>query len=240
MTMQIKRDEVIAGLPALEARKLMRELSRRMNYFSYRQIGQHLSIKPSLAKHVIEDFVKAGFIEPSKNPGYFDLTQEGCSLASASAKGAFKRKACDEAYAKFLARVAEVNNDPELTHYISKLILFGSYFHTVKETYGDIDICIELKFRYAHPFQRYLNKYRIAKSGRTSLNFSGTLSYGRDEVNKILKNKSNLLSISEFHNMEEFLKDKPQKELETPPPILMSEMKIIEITKIYKGAENCL
>ncbi|NRA60792.1 MAG: nucleotidyltransferase domain-containing protein, partial [Psychrobium sp.] len=154
--MNIDRNEIIAGLPAVEARDLIAKLIWIHSGFTLNDLAKRLKIKKPIAHKYVEAFESEGYLKPfdgQDSKKRWVTTIKGNALAQASAAKRFKRATADKHYDLFLKRVSEINSNAKFLYQVSKVAVFGSYL-TNSPTVGDIDlfVWIELKKEFSEQF----------------------------------------------------------------------------------------
>jgi len=240
MTMQIRSSEIICGLPALEARKLMCDLWRRQIGIRVMDLPWLTGCHESDAPLIMTDLVREGYLEPPE-PGFdrYTGTDKARSLAAASAVGGYKRNTCQAALDGFLARADDLNRNPWMPFYVERIALFGSFLSD-KEKPGDVDLMVLLSHRYQGEgeLQRKVEKHRtdLAWARGKYLYDAIYYSWGWDEAWMLLKKRSPVLSLQP--HKEEFLRGIPHKYLGVKPPLRVSPSELVPAgsdTVLYWG-----
>ena len=142
--MRIRPDDLVAGFPAKQIRKLLRQ-----NYesLSVDDVTKVLGLSGKSALRLLETLEQKGFIEknafapnPDKN---WKHTLKGGALSKALFSAPVYRENAEKALAEFMDRVQAVNGDGRFLFRVRKVVLFGSFL-TGSATLGDLDIAIEL------------------------------------------------------------------------------------------------
>ena len=142
--MRIRPDDVIAGFPAKQIRKLLRQSTLSLSLDEATKI---LGLNERSTLKLLDDLEKQGFIEknafapnPDKN---WKNTIKGGALSKALFSAPVSRRAAEQKLSEFMDRVREVNEAGRFLYRVSKVVLFGSFL-TESSTVGDLDIAIEL------------------------------------------------------------------------------------------------
>lgn len=125
--MRIESTAEVAGLPALEVRRFLRETMR--NYGWDRQSLQaELKLSDRRCAAVLRRLYEEGYIEASPSfRGAWRNTTKGNALASASAAKLLRRQTADQKLSEFLDRVHFVNSPAcEFLYWIEEVARFGS------------------------------------------------------------------------------------------------------------------
>jgi len=157
------------------------------------------------ANILLQRLVEQGYLVEKKNDNPKDtdthaLTPEGIRLCTKKLIPRMNRAKADQLVAELLQRAAEINRRGELTHCIASIHVFGSYL-TDSDGLGDIDITVELERRHDDWEQHEaVNEARIKASGRDRLSHLDRLSFGEQEVQRLLKGRVRHLSV---HSLSE-------------------------------------
>jgi hypothetical protein len=142
--MRIRPDAVIAGFPAKQIRKLLRQSALSL---SVDEATKVLGLNERSTLKLLNDIEKQGFIEknafapdPNKN---WKNTIKGGALSKALFSAPVSRRAAEQKLNEFMDRVREVNEAGRFLYRVRKVVLFGSFL-TKSPTIGDLDIAIEL------------------------------------------------------------------------------------------------
>ena len=199
--MRIDKADVIAGMPALEARGLIQKCVQFYNGFTVKCIARKLAVTNADADVLIMALECEGYVErcaSRTNESKWIATIAGCALAQSSAAKKIKRATADRHYNQFIERLHEVNASDKYLYQVTKSAVFGSYLTGVP-TVSDIDIFIWLERKV-----KSMDKFSLLRSERTQeLIDEGRVfsSYGEQigwpelDVRKYLKNGSRVISI---------------------------------------------
>lgn len=203
--MNIDSKITIAGLPALDARKLVSSIPFETNGFSVRCFANRFEISQQLAKTRIEAFESEGYFEKLIDDGKktrWQLTMKAATLSQASAAKKVKRATADQHYQAFLARIHEINFNDSYLYRVTKVALFGSYL-TGTGPVSDIDLFVWIsrkpKFEADFTSIREQKTKEIISEGRHFKDFIDDLSWPELDVREYLKNGSRVISI-QGHN----------------------------------------
>ena len=111
------------------------------------------------------------------------------------------RSAAEALLREALARIAKINCDSELLHYITEVRVFGSYL-TDSDDLGDLDIAIKLERKQVKGDWVEAARTIADKSGRT-LSFFERLAFPETEVRRRIKNRLNRISLHETSELDE-------------------------------------
>ena len=213
--MNIDPTQQIAGLPALEARKLLRALSSGMS-FSKPEIAYRLSGADYDDSEILSKLLDEGLVEKIadgvSDGDRYGTTVLGNAVANASAARPVLRKTAEKALSGFLDRVAEVKSNPKWLCEISEVRLFGSML-TEKPRVSDVDLAFDLtrKSECIDDFDSLCDQ-RVADALRAGRRFASSLDqifWPEQEVRLYLKSRSRILSFSPLTEPEKL--DAPYK-----------------------------
>ncbi len=206
--MQIAKDQLIAGQPALKVRSFVR--AYRILSFYTSEFEKLLNFSPAEAEDFAHEMVSLGFLTqttycPVNNRPVYQVGDQGHMLANASAAKLITRKTADRVLQEFMERVRIVNASTLYAYKVETAVLFGSMLSD-KERLGDVDIAIELRAatKDRHEFQELLENRWIAGLESDKLfrsNFE-LLAWPETEVRFFLKSRSRSLSL---HRLGDFI-----------------------------------
>lgn len=125
----------------------------------------------------------------------YRVTDEGHATGMKSLVPRMSRTAAEALLEEVLARVARINSDGELLHYVTEVRVFGSYL-TESEDLGDLDLAIKLERRRGEGEWVKAAQALADKSGR-SLNFFQRLTFPETEVRRRIKSRLPRISLHE-------------------------------------------
>jgi predicted nucleotidyltransferase len=200
--MQVGRDETIAGVRLMKVRNFLRwtgDCSVQLD-----AIEERFGCDHPKAEQIEKALVDAGYIEDAPNKTgpskWYVVSALGKQLCNAKFVRRITRPEAETLVAGLLERVKLVNKRDELTHRITEVRVFGSYLGD-KADLGDVDLAVQFTPR--RPTHVEEAKLRAAQSGKTMGSYLQLITYGRQEVRQILKNRSPYLSLHEFGEPEE-------------------------------------
>lgn len=215
--MRIKRSEIIAGIPAMEARDIARLFKKEGNFVSADYMTTKMKIKDV---HQVESMLKAltaeGFLEEN-DEGYF-LTLKGSALALASANGAITKAKAEKELADLLSRIKEINESPDYPLRVGEIIVFGSYLSETNEL-SDIDIGFLVSRREDISNEEYVElsdkRVKIALDKGRRLQGFDDLFWPLKEITLLLKSGRSCLSLHNLSHAEEraFIESRTHKVL---------------------------
>ena len=199
--MRIRPDDVIAGFPAKQIRKLLRQSALSL---SVDEATKFLGLNERSTLKLLNDLEKQGFIEknafapdPDKN---WKNTIKGGALSKALFSAPVSRRAAEQKLSEFMNRVREVNEAGRFLYRVRKVVLFGSFL-TESSTVGDLDIAIELVPK--EPDSRKHSELILAHANAADLNgkrfqnFVHRLDFAAQEVRSYLKGRSRIIQLTD-------------------------------------------
>lgn len=157
--MLISRGQLIAGMPAADARNLMR--SMRDVALSVGVVGQIMGVSDERARSVIEDLAGAGFLRSvrlaesyrfrirddedgaagTKNAvELWETTIAGNALAKARLGTPMSRQKAQALLDGLISRAATVNEDSASAFTVERIEVFGSFTEPSRSEVGDVDV----------------------------------------------------------------------------------------------------
>jgi predicted nucleotidyltransferase len=155
--MLIQRDQEIAGMPAVEARALMREI--RECAVTVEAIAELLGIEPSEAANVVMRLADAGKMcrvdpfersrtwhaeseadSPDDSLEYWGTTIAGNALAKARIGKPIPRAKAQELLDGLVDRARAINADPASPFLVARIAVFGSFVDETRSEVGDVDV----------------------------------------------------------------------------------------------------
>jgi hypothetical protein len=198
--MRVSKDDVICGLSAPMARRLMRE------YHDEHSVGvacDVLGLGRGAARDQLRAFEAAAYVERCERGSTADddwwvTTVKGNALAQASFGKPVSRATATRHLTEVVDRARSYNADPARLITIAEIAVFGSYLDPTADRLGDLDLAVSTVRREANG-DRYVNgvlAYARA-SGRRFDAFHEQLFWPIRELRMILKNRSPAISITD-------------------------------------------
>jgi hypothetical protein len=206
--MQITRDQLIVGQPALKVRGFVR--TYRLLDFCASEFEKALNLTPEEAGDFAQEMVSLGFLVPSTHPSLdgrplYQVGDRGHMLVNASAAKPITRKTANSVLQEFMKRVDIVNIRDTYAYTVESVVLFGSMLSD-KELLGDVDVALELQ--HAVPDREGFDQWReyryciAMNNGRRFGTTLERLAWPRTEVLLYLKSHSRGLSL---HSLEDLV-----------------------------------
>jgi hypothetical protein len=203
--MILRPDQVIAGRPAKDIRRFLREMLHLKVSCGYAQ--QVLGCPKEEAKQVMSALEKEGYVSRAgRHEGHdlYETTLKGNQLAGANLRP-ISRPTAEKTLKAFMQRVRAVNSDPDYLETITGVIVFGSFL-SASEKLGDVDVGIQLERRAMEDelfTQRAEARRRLAQErGRRFRNLSEWVTWPSREISLFLKSRARQLSIHDFRELQ--------------------------------------
>ena len=213
---RISRDMTIAGVPAFEIRKLLRD----GHYLVAEQAARVLSVSERRAEEIMHALEREGFLQPHDRSfcqpldgtkGVWEVTLKGSALRIAKAGKPIKRSTAERLVAEFLDRVEKANRQHYYAYRITRVLVFGSYLSD-RPDLGDIDLGVELTPKWPKEGSyEALTRPRIEAAIEAGRRFRSSMDYfgwPRTEIALFLKNRSRALSLTDADRIPEGAKTK--------------------------------
>lgn len=206
--MQIIKDQLIAGQPALKVRNFVR--TYHLLDFCASEFESALNLSSEEAEYFAQEMVTLGFLAPSTHPSpdgrtFYQVDDRGHMLVNASAAKPITRKSANRVLQEFMKRVDIVNIRDTYAYTVESVVLFGSMLSD-KELLGDVDLALELQP--AVPDREGFDQWREDRydvAMNNGMRFGTTLeklAWPRTEVLRYLKSRSRSLSL---HSLEDLV-----------------------------------
>jgi predicted nucleotidyltransferase len=190
--MRITNDQVIAGLPAIKARQLMRRLGE---YITPHRVREIVGCRDDRANMIVARLQAAGFIKAVGS--YWEPTVKGCALCGAKASQPLRRATAERLIQQVLERAHALNSDDTWAYCVETIAVFGSYIEG-KERPNDVDIACELRPRWTDAKKQRAHEETRRTIRRNFANMSELAFWPRTEVLSFLKARSRGLSVHQF------------------------------------------
>ena len=203
--MILRPDQVIAGRPAKDIRRFLREMLHLKVSCGY---AQHvLGCPKEEAKQVMSALEKEGYLSRAgRHEGHdlYETTLKGNQLAGANLRP-ISRTTAEKTLKAFMQRVRAVNSDPDYLETITGVIVFGSFL-SASEELGDVDVGIQLERKAMEDevfMQRAEARRRLAQErGRGFRNLTEWVTWPSREIWLFLKSRARQLSIHDFRELQ--------------------------------------
>jgi predicted nucleotidyltransferase len=198
--MRVSKDQVICGLTASTARRMMRA------YFddhSAQVAAELLDVDLSGAAEHLRALEAAGYIRRSSANRVTDeplwvTTVQGNALAQASFGKPINRTTAERLLAQVVEKARSYNADPRRLLTVSQITVFGSYLDPDAHRLGDLDLAVTAVRRDTDG-DRYVDSALsyAAQSKRSFGTFVDRLFWPLRELRIILKDRSPAISITD-------------------------------------------
>jgi predicted nucleotidyltransferase len=198
--MRVDPGETLAGRPILEIHELMKHHS---DFLTREIVEFELDVGPRKAAQIIKLLVKAGHIDAKREMGetVFSATIQGRALAMASASPPVSRVRAEREVKAFLARVREVNGNPEFLVGVDEVRVFGSFARGAPKV-GDVDLALRFfrKNAATYPAEAHAQVTEAKRAGRHFATYFDELSWPDDKTKEFLRGESGLLSLHDLQS----------------------------------------
>jgi len=201
---RISSGQLIAGLPAITVRKLLRRVAPLAGV-SAPVIADWLGeTDPAKVDAIIGKLVQDGYLERTNGRGtgiwrgdrpWWRNTIRGNALSLASAARPFTRAVADRHIAALVERARAINKSQEYLFWVESVAVFGSYLDSSVERLGDLDVAVQLSPRSGGQEFQERCRERSAMSGRNFSTYLDSLVWPQTEVLMRLKNRSRVISL---------------------------------------------
>jgi hypothetical protein len=152
---------MIAGFPAVQIRRLMRETVGRS--ISLRWIREVLQCSEPTADGVLADLQREGLVVSVED--HLEPSLKGSALAQATAGKPLVRSTAERLVSGAVERARLINADDDWAYRVEMLVVFGS-FVAGAERPNDVDVACRLKPRWQGEAQEEAEELRRAARGR--------------------------------------------------------------------------
>jgi predicted nucleotidyltransferase len=160
------------------------------------------------AKAIFASLLADGWIEPNLDPdevfddGQYVVSDKGRQLSVKNLVPRINREKADKIVGDMIKRIQEINCDPSLLDYVTKVVAFGSYI-TDAEDLGDIDLYVVVTRR----IDDYKEHTKARKtfnesSGKRFSNYLEQLFYHQYVVKQRIKSRSPYISLHDESDLE--------------------------------------
>jgi hypothetical protein len=203
--MILRPQQVIAGRPAKDIRRFLREVFHLQVSCGY---AQHiLGCPKEETKQVMRALEKEGYLSRAgRHEGHdlYETTLKGNQLAGANLRP-ISRTTAEKTLQAFMQRVRAVNADPDYLETITGVIVFGSFL-SASEELGDVDVGIQLERKGMGDevfMQRAEARRQLAQQrGRRFRNLTEWVTWPSREIWLFLKSRARQLSIHDFRELQ--------------------------------------
>jgi predicted nucleotidyltransferase len=205
----------IAGHPALVVRNCLRTLRARISW-NLATLEMAANVEPGTGKRLVRSLAAAGLVR-SAGRGWWEMTQAGQRLSSATAAKPITRQTAEKALAEFLARVERVNRDTRFLGRVNRVVLFGSMLREDVDRLSDVDLAVEVVPKIAdHVKLAARNKRRVESLARAGHVFRDAFDvhvHWYREVFQFLKSRSRIISLANYAAEKSLIMNVPHRTL---------------------------
>lgn len=197
--MRLSKDQLIEGIPAEQARDLMRIF--RVNPGLTEFAVDVLEVGEGDAEKMLERFAEAGYLEIADRDrdgaAWWFTTVRGNALANASFAKPITRATAQRHLDGFLERVRTYNADRSKPYSVTRVTVFGSYLDNTQDRLGDLDLAIHVVRRGSN--DEYLRRRDaiIATSNRRFGSYLERLVWPLRELGLFLKDRKPAINITD-------------------------------------------
>jgi predicted nucleotidyltransferase len=186
---------MIAGFPAVQIRRLMRETVGRP--ITLRWVREVLQCSDATANSVLNDLQREDQVVAVN--GHLEPSLKGSALAQATAARPLVRSTAELLVSEVVARAKAINADNEWAYRVTMLVVFGSFVGGAERP-NDVDVACKLEPRWQGEAQSEAEDERRLFSDRRFRNISECVVWPKLEVLRFLKSRSRGLSIQELND----------------------------------------
>jgi hypothetical protein len=205
--MRLDAHDVVAGIPALNARELL----RKWGYSGANEafVAEVVGVTLKEATIILRGMVAAGLLveDTDARPGqeqWFVCTTKGSAFAQASAAKPLRRPTVEQKLTELVERMTHLNASPDFLVGIEEAYVYGSYLSNM-DRLGDLDISLKFYRKEEDPEQfRVLADQAARESGRRFSNMIDWMFWPERKVLLFLKQRSRVFSL---HVNEPLLED---------------------------------
>ena len=213
--MRIDPGSKIAGKPALLVRDCLRTLRARISW-DLAALESAASLARGTGKPLLRALSAAGLVR-NVGRGWWEITEEGQRLSSATAAKPITRGTAEKALREFLARVERVNRDPRFLGRVNRVVLFGSMLRESVDRLSDVDLAVEILPKIVDReklAKRNLRRVEsLARTGHVFRNIFDVHLHWRREVFLFLKSRSRVLSLADYAAEKSLIMNVPHRML---------------------------
>lgn len=182
--MRIEKDQLIAGLPAKDVRRVLRQVEGCLIRPS--TVARILALSESRARGILNKLEKERLVTAKED--FWMITAKGRTLTMATAAIPLRRATAEALIAKLIERAKMINKSNHLAYRVGRLVVFGSVACGAERP-NDVDVACSLVPRFQGDKQRAV-EYARRDEKRSFANTSEWAVWPKLEVLKILKSRS--------------------------------------------------
>ena len=213
--MRVDPNGTIAGRPALRVRDCLRTLRARISW-NLATLEMAASLEPGTGKPLLRALSAAALVR-SVGRGWWEITETGQRLSSATAAKPVTRETAEKALREFLTRVERVNYDARFLGRVNRVVLFGSMLREDVDRLSDVDLAVEVLPKIADREKfaaRNLRRVQsLARAGRMFRDFFDVQLHWRRDVFQFLKSRSRVISLADYAAEKSLIMNVPHRML---------------------------
>jgi predicted nucleotidyltransferase len=213
--MRVDPKGTIAGKPALLVRDCLRTLRARISW-NLATLERAASLERGTGKSLLRALSAAGLVR-SVGRGWWEITETGQRLSSATAAKPVTRGTADKALREFMTRVERVNRDARFLGRVNRVVLFGSMLREDVDRVSDVDLAVEVLPKIADREKFALrNMQRVESLARTGKVFRDIFDvhlHWHREVLRFLKSRSRVISLADYAAEKSLIMNVPHRML---------------------------
>jgi predicted nucleotidyltransferase len=196
-TVRLNKNDVVCGLPAADARKVMRLFGAPKPANLLREWAEDVD---SLAQALEMEGLFQRHFAAKDGEAWWETTIKGNALAQASFRRPISRATAEGHLKSVIERAKAYNADKKYIYEIVQIVVFGSFLDRDASQLGDLDLAIVTRERPATKASSGdLSKRSLDyadASGRQLDSFFDRLGWAEREVVQILRNRTAAISIT--------------------------------------------
>ena len=139
-------DLEIAGIPMKKLRSFFRRTGDTT--VTAVMIADAFDLTRERAEALLASLVAAGLLEPSEvRDDWFEPTAQAARFVLTDPRNPLTRERAEGVVQDVLTRVSEVAEDPNFTHEVTRLVVFGDYLDPALDVLGSVDFGYEIDYK---------------------------------------------------------------------------------------------
>jgi predicted nucleotidyltransferase len=184
------------------------------------------SLEPGTGRALLRALSRAGLVQSTSRRGWWEITQAGQRLSSATAAKPITRGTAEKALREFLTRVERVNRDARFLGRVNRVVLFGSMLREEADRLSDVDLAVEVLPKISDRDRLAArNRQRVEallNAGHVFRTIVDIHFYWYREVFRFLKNRSRVISLADYAAEKSLILKVPHRMLlgdDEPAPV---------------------
>jgi len=195
---RLTREDVIAGVPAVWLRDVLRRCGPRFRTSVFAGDAQ---MTPRKATNLLQALASDGYLD-RVGPDW-QMTIRAGALCRAQTRKPFSRAVAQRHLDGFLERVHQANASPDWVWWVEEVALFGSFLDAELDPVSDVDVVLRLTPRYeGDEFREKAQQFTWAaiQNGRTFPNFSHRVMWPKTALVRFLRGNATAIELTEEHD----------------------------------------